>query len=176
MPLASINWFMSKIFCFYVRLRYLKKTLSGLCHIGSIKIQCYVLSWPETTGHTKILLLAQGFRNDLSFCPDPRKSFYFNEIAICKLYHELHRGKIFVMGLDQNKGHFWNSGEGEGWCDQLFPVTLTLNSDRSNVGLILDAFAQAGIKSSQGSAMALRIDNLPSTGAKRSSLNVETYK
>jgi len=49
-------------------------------------------------------------------------------------------------------------------------------SDHPSYGLILDAFAQAGIKSSQGRAMALRIDGLPSTGAKMSSLNVATYK
>ena len=27
------------------------------------------------------------------FCPDPRIFFHFNEIVICKLYHELQRGK-----------------------------------------------------------------------------------
>ena len=49
-------------------------------------------------------------------------------------------------------------------------------SDHPSYGLILDAFAQAGIKSSQGRAMALRIDGPPSAGAKMSSLNVATYK
>ena len=34
------------------------------------------ISRPETTGHTNVLLMTQGFRNDLSFMSRPQKCFY----------------------------------------------------------------------------------------------------
>jgi len=49
-------------------------------------------------------------------------------------------------------------------------------SDHPSFGLILDAVADAGVKSSQGRAMSLRIDGLPTAGAKMSSLDVRTYR
>ena len=60
------------------------------------------------------------------FSPDPRIFFHFNDIVICKRYHELHRGKKY-SGV-------WIKKKGVRWCAPLFPVmTLTLNSDRSSV-------------------------------------------
>ena len=32
-----------------------------------------LMSWPETTENTNVLLMTQGFRNDLSFCSWPQK-------------------------------------------------------------------------------------------------------
>ena len=49
-------------------------------------------------------------------------------------------------------------------------------SDHPSYGLILDAVAEAGVKSSQGRAMSLRIDGLPTAGAKMSSMDVRTYR
>ena len=37
------------------------------------------------------------------FCPDPRIFFHFNEIVICKLYHELHRGIKIILGSGQKR-------------------------------------------------------------------------
>ena len=34
------------------------------------------MSWPETTEHTNVLLMTEGFRNDLSFCSRPQNFFY----------------------------------------------------------------------------------------------------
>ena len=51
------------------------------------------------------------------------------------IYHELHRVNFFSGVRNKKKGHFWIPGSWrERWCAPLFRVmTLTLNSDRSNV-------------------------------------------
>jgi len=49
-------------------------------------------------------------------------------------------------------------------------------ADHPSYGSILDAFGDAYTKSAQGRAMALRIDGLPTAGAKMSALDVKTYR
>ena len=52
-----------------------------------------LMSWPETTEHTNVLLMAQGFRNDLSFCSRPQIFFnlYGAHYIACKW--QFHRSK-----------------------------------------------------------------------------------
>ena len=45
-----------------------------------------LMSWPETTEHTNVLLMAHGFRSDLSFCSRLRNFFLLSETVISKLY------------------------------------------------------------------------------------------
>ena len=44
-----------------------------------------LMSWPETTENTNVLLMTQGFRNDLSFCSWPQKKINSMELMIYSL-------------------------------------------------------------------------------------------
>ena len=67
-----------------------------------------LMSWPETTEHTNVVPMTQGFRNDLSFLSRPQNFFYLygaHDIA-CKW--QFHWSEKKFWGLDKKERSFLN--------------------------------------------------------------------
>ena len=76
-----------------------------------------LMSWPETTEHTNVLLMTQGFRNYLSFCSRPQKKHYLYgaHYIACKWQFHWSKKKILGSGtkrkgISESLGHKKNVG------------------------------------------------------------------
>ena len=107
------------------------------------------MSWPETTEHTYVLVMTQGFRNDLSFCSWPQKkklTLWSSWYIACKWQFYWSK-KNLGSGTKRKLISEFLGLRRERWCAPLFRVmTLTLNSDRSDVYFLLRSKCDAWSK------------------------------